>query len=158
MTDKADEARRAAVLASKERKAAEALAKQEREAAKQAKAKVLEQNRQQWPSVVYDVIHRGVMASSDGFARHGSDYVILPRPKPGRDNDAIYQIHPSGNPTKIVATLTFAMDADADGTVRMRTSVGGCVLPASVRLADVTSEWAERATDAVLDAVLRNNP
>jgi hypothetical protein len=73
MVAKPDEARRAAVLASKERQAREAQAKAERQAAERGKTKVLEQNRQRWPSVAYDVIHRGVMASGDGFARQGSD-------------------------------------------------------------------------------------
>jgi hypothetical protein len=55
-----------------------------------------------------------------------------------------------------VATLTFDMDANEDGTVRPSTTARGCdPFPASVRLADVTSEWAEQVTDIVMIAVLR---
>jgi hypothetical protein len=157
MTEKPnpDDARKAAVLASKERLAAEARAKAELEAAERDTTKVLEQNRERWPSMVYDVVHRGVMASAEGFARQGSDYVIPPRPNPGKGTAVTYEIRPSGS-LNAVATLTFDMDANTDGTVRPSTSAGGCEpFPAPVRLADVTSEWAEQVTDVVMIAVLR---
>jgi Flp pilus assembly protein TadG len=152
MTDKADEGRRAAVRRSQQREADEAQAKADQEAAQQAKAKVLEHNKHQWTSVAFDTIHRGVMASSEAFAREGSAYMIRSKPEVRADNAVTYYIQPSGSLSP-VATLAFSMDAN--GMVRPTTSPRGCgAFPASVRVADVTAAWATEVADIVMIAVL----
>jgi hypothetical protein len=78
--------------------------------------KVLAQNRLQW-STAFDIIHRGVMASGDAFARKGSDYVIPPRPNVGKDTAVSYEIRPSGS-LDVVATVTFALGAKRRGASR----------------------------------------
>ena len=151
MTDKADDARRAAVRGFQERQAAEARAKASEEAARKDKAKAVEQNKQQW-ATAFQTIHTGVMASSNGFAREGSVYLIRPRPEVRADNSVEYYIQPSGSLTP-VATLTFAMDTN--GTVRPTTSARGCgAFPASVRVSDVTADWATQVADVVMIAIL----
>lgn len=154
MTEKPNpqDARKAAVQAFRDREAAAARAKEDQKAAEQEKAKVLAQNRQQW-STASDTIHRGVMASSEAFAREGSEYTIPSRPHTGVATAVTYDIQQSGS-LNIVATITFAMDTD--GMVRPSTIARGCDdFPPPTDVAFVTAEWATEATDIVMIAVLR---
>jgi hypothetical protein len=132
MTEKPNpqDARKAAVQAFRDREAAAARAKEDQNAAEQDKAKVLAQNRQQWSTTAFDTIHRGVMASSEAFAREGSEYIIPPRPNVSADPAATYEIRPSGS-LGVVATIAFAMGTD--GMVRPSTTARGCSLPPASR-------------------------
>jgi hypothetical protein len=151
--DKAAEARRAAVLASKERQADEARIRAQREADQQSKVRLQDQYKLQWATMGFQMVHHGVMTSGEGFAREGSEYVIEPRPNVRQiDNSVTYEIRGSGSP-KAEATVTFQMDDG--GWVRADTSARGCEpLPDPVLVHDITVAWATSAADVVMIAVL----
>jgi hypothetical protein len=149
-----DDARKDALRRFKEREAAEALAKADQEAAERDRAKKLQQNRDQW-ALAFQTIHQGVMASHKAFSNDPNYvYVISMRPEVSVNDAITYKIHPGGHPDNVVANLTFAMDADANGTVRPSADARKCALPAPKQVADVTVEWATSVTDKVMIAVL----
>ena len=68
----------------------------------------------------------GVMASSNGFSRQGSKFLIAPRPRESA-NFVTYDIQESVAPTIVAASVTFYM---REGWVRPNTDGSGCTLPA----------------------------
>src|SRR6267154_1168429 len=81
-TEEQDERRKAAVQAFEQREAEAARAKADRDAAQKNRAAALAQENAKWKAQT-QVIHLGVMASSNGFSRQGSKFLIAPRPREG---------------------------------------------------------------------------
>ena len=81
-TEEQDERRKAAVQAFEQREAEAARAKADRDAAQKNRAAALAQENAKWKAQT-QVIRLGVMASSNGFSRQGSKFLIAPRPREG---------------------------------------------------------------------------
>ena len=148
-TEGQDERRKAAVQAFEQREAEAARAKADRDAAQKNRAAALAQENAKWKAQT-QVIHLGVMASSNGFSRQGSKFLIAPRPREGA-SFVTYDIQESGAPTNVAASVTFYM---REGWVRPNTDAYGCTLPA-VPLDNVSEAWATSVADEVMFAVLR---
>ena len=146
-TEEQDERRKAAVQAFEQREAEAARAKADRDAAQKNRAAALAQENAKWKAQT-QVIHLGVMASSNGFTRQGSRFLIAPREGA---NFVTYDIQESGAPTNVAASVTFYM---REGWVRPNTDAFGCTLPA-VPLDNVSEAWATSVADEVMFAVLR---
>jgi len=146
-TEEQDERRKAAVQAFEQREAEAARAKADRDAAEKNRAAALAQENAKWKAQT-QVIHLGVMASSNGFSRQGSRFLIALREGA---NFVTYDIQESGAPTNVAASVTFYM---REGWVRPNTDAYGCTLPA-VPLDDVSEAWATSVADEVMFAVLR---
>jgi hypothetical protein len=154
MTAEQDDRRKAAVRAFEEREAEAARAKADQDAAQKNRAAALAQENAKWEAHT-QVIHLGVMASSNGFSQQGSKYVYVlpPRPRVGA-KFVTYDIQESGAPTNVAASVTFYM---REGWVRPNTDAYGCTLPA-VPLNNVSEAWATSVADEVMFAVLRGTP
>jgi hypothetical protein len=146
-TEEQDERRKAAVQAFEQREAEAARAKADRDAAQKSRAAALAQENAKWKAQT-QVIHLGVMASSNGFLRQGSRFLIALREG---TNFVTYDIQESGAPTNVAASVTFYM---REGWVRPNTDAYGCTLPA-VPLDNVSEAWAASVADEVMFAVLR---
>ena len=146
-TEEQDERRKAAVQAFEQREAEAARAKADRDAAEKNRAAALAQENAKWKAQT-QVIHLGVMASSNGFSRQGSRFLIALREG---GNFVTYDIQESGAPTNVAASVTFYM---REGWVRPNTDAYGCSLPA-VPLDNVSEAWATSVADEVMFAVLR---
>ena len=146
-TEEQDERRKAAVQAFEQREAEAARAKADRDAAEKNRAAALAQENAKWKAQT-QVIHLGVMASSNGFSRQGSRFLIALREG---GNFVTYDIQESGAPTNVAASVTFYM---REGWVRPNTDAYGCTLPA-VPLDNVSEAWATSVADEVMFAVLR---
>jgi hypothetical protein len=146
-----DEKRRAAVRNHEERIAAEEKRKADVEAARQGQEQKLRQAEQNWLTNASQTIRAGVLASSNGFAHQGCNYVIG-----GPDNTTPfslgYRIVPSGRPTRTEAEFSFAL---RDGSVCPATTARGCEdFPSPVPVGDVTQDWVEDVADSVMTALL----
>ena len=146
-TEEQDERRKAAVQAFEQREAEAARAKADRDAAQKNRAAALAQENAKWKAQT-QVIHLGVMASSNAFSRQGSKFLIAPRPGA---NFVTYDIQEGGAPTNVAASVTFYM---REGRVLPNTDAFGCTLPA-VPLDNVSEAWATSVADEVMFAVLR---
>src|SRR4051812_26288738 len=148
-TEEQDKRRKAAVQAFEQREAEAARAKADRDAAQKNMAAALAQENAKWKAQT-QVIYLGVMASSNGFSRQGSKFLIAPRPREGA-NFVSYEIQESGAPTNVAASVTFYM---REGWVLPNTDAFGCTIPA-VPLDNVSEAWATSVADEVMFAVLR---
>src|SRR6202162_1119956 len=98
-TEEQDERRKAAVQAFEQREAEAARAKADRDAAQKDRAAALAQENAKWKAQT-QVIHLGVVASSNGFSLQGSKYLIPPRPRVGA-NFVTYDSQESGAPANV---------------------------------------------------------
>src|SRR5258708_4353001 len=123
-TEEQDKRRKAAVQAFEQREAEAARAKADRDAAQKNMAAALAQENAKWKAQT-QVIHLGVMASSNGFSRQGSKFLIAPRPREGA-NFVTYDIQESGALTNVAASVTFYI---REGWVRPNTDAYWCTFP-----------------------------
>src|SRR5258708_35755698 len=123
-TEEQDERRKTAVQAFEQREAEAARAKADRDAAQKNRAAALAQENAKWKAQT-QVIHLGVMASSNGFSRQGSKFLIAPRPKEGA-NFVSYDIQESGEPTNPPPSETFYL---WKGSSRPTTAPHVCTYP-----------------------------
>jgi hypothetical protein len=149
MRDNANQ-RDAAIVAFQRREATAAQTSNERTRAEQEEARRQEANFTAWSTRAFGEISAGVTRLGADFARRGSPFVISHRPS-GRPGTAAYVVHISGGPHS-EAALTFVLQSD--GLVRSETDAHGANLPEGVAVESVTSEWAEKAAEQVMLAVL----
>src|SRR3979409_2068351 len=140
-TEEQDKRRKAAVQAFEQREAEAAGAKADRDAAQKNRASALAQENAKWKAQT-QVIRRGVMASSNGFSRQGSKFLIAPRPREGA-SFVTYDIQESGAPTNVAASVTFERSQRGGPP---NTEAGGGTPPA-VPLDNVSEAWATSVAD-----------
>jgi len=93
----------------------------------------------------------GVSKSNQEFGQRGCDFNFAQQQSAVRAA-AVYEVRLSGRLQR-VATLTFVLRDD--GRVHVETDARGAALPAPTAQTDVTAEWAEKAADQVMIAVLK---
>src|SRR5260370_37659018 len=98
-TEEQDERRKAAVQAFEQGEAGAARAKADRDADQKNRAAALAQENAKWKAQS-QVIRLAVMASSNGFTRQGSKFLIAPRPGEGA-SFVTSAIQESGAPTNV---------------------------------------------------------
>ena len=126
-----------------------------REHEAQAQSRVVEKERQEredlatWKKMTLPMISHAIQGVSEDFARRGSPFVFSTIPVQS-DGSAFFRVKSTGG-LRLLSKVQFDL---ADGQVVATTLVSGVHLPSPVPMKDVTREWAERAAEEVLIAVI----
>lgn len=132
-------------------KAAQTAADQARGESERAKQR--EQWLTLWATKTFHTISNGVNKSMQEFARRQCEFIFAMVPTRMRER-VIYEIRGSGQLERL-ATLTFILGPD--GLVLVQTDAHGANLPGPVVIQEVTTEWAEKAADKTMIAVLNGS-
>lgn len=123
-----------------------------------------------WPRIADGIITSSVNAVSDEFIRHGSPIFFVPslavgNATPQRQSDKSMQAHQATPPrnfdvrhkgqAQAVARLQFEIDMST-GKINTTTTAKGVELPLPILLSECDAQWASKAAEAVLLAILES--